>query len=211
MRHCVLVSGCGNGNSPKEPALKASSTRSVIIAMYAAIICASAFIVIPLGPVPIVIQNMLAIMSGALFGLPQGAAAVGLFMIAGALGLPVFSGGKGGMAVLSGPTGGFITGYFIGAIICGYISKKPEPDEPIFEKKKLAKIFLAGLAGFASTYFPGVIQFMRTTDLSFSAAMATCVVPFLPADLVKLVLMVPLAAKLRPVAARYMYQELAQR
>lgn len=184
-----------------------SSTRSVIVAMYAAMICAGSFVAVPVGPVPVVVQNMLAIMSGALFGLPQGAAAVGLFMVAGALGLPVFSGGKGGLAAMAGPTGGFITGYFIGALVCGHMAGRPQPDEPHFSKKKLARLAAAGFCGFAAAYVPGVIQFMRTTSLALPAALATCVLPFIPADLIKLAVMVPLAARLRPTAARYMWQD----
>lgn len=187
--------------------MKHSSYRSAIMAMYAAIICASCFVSIPVGPVPIVVQNMLSIMSGILFGFPNGMATVGLFMIAGALGLPVFSGGKGGMTVISGPTGGFIIGYFLGALAAGYIAKKPESDEVSFEKQNILKIALAGFLGFIVSYVPGILQFMRITGQSFVVTFATCVLPFLPGDLIKLVAMVPLAAKLRPVVARLFYHD----
>ena len=187
--------------------MKTTSFSSVIVAMYGAIICASCFIVIPLGTVPFVLQNMLAIMAGAIFGFPQGAAAVGLFMAAGALGVPVFSGGKGGLAILLGPTGGFILGYFIGAMICGFIAKTPKADECAFEKKKIFRLFIAGLLGFIFSYVPGIIQFMKSTSMPLSTTLATCVIPFIPVDIIKLIIMVPLSAKLRPTAARLMYQD----
>lgn len=187
--------------------MKPSSRRSIILAMYAAIICAGCFIAIPLGPIPLVLQNMLAVMAGALFGVPQGPASVGLFLIAGVLGIPVFSGGKGGMAVLAGPTGGFLVGYFIGALICGFIAKRPAPDERPLEKTKLLRLFTAGLAGFIAIYATGLAHYTRSAGVSFSSAMATCVIPFLPGDLIKLLVMVPLASKLRPVAARLMYKD----
>ncbi len=181
-----------------------NSRRSVFVAMYAAIICVGCFIAVPVGAIPIVLQNMLAVMAGALFGLPQGAAAVGLFLAAGALGVPVFSGGKGGFAVLAGPTGGFLIGYFIGALVCGLIAGHPAADEKPFTVKNIVKLSLAGLAGFAVVYVPGILQFMHVTSKPLATALAACVVPFLPGDAVKLIIMVPLAAKLRPVAARFM-------
>lgn len=187
--------------------MKPSSMKSVIIAMYGAIICASCFIVIPLGTVPFVLQNMLAIMAGAIFGFPQGAASVGLFMVTGALGVPIFSGGKGGIAILLGPTGGFILGYFIGAMICGFIAKTPKTDECAFEKKNIFKLFIAGLLGFIFSYIPGIIQFMKSTSMTLSTTLATCVIPFIPIDIIKLAIMIPLSAKLRPTVARLMFQD----
>ena len=69
------------------------------MAMYAAIICITGFISIPVGPIPLVLQNVVAISAGLIFGLPQGAAAVGMFLVVGTLGVPVLSGARCGMAV----------------------------------------------------------------------------------------------------------------
>jgi len=63
--------------------------------------------------------------------------------------------------------------------------------------------FLASLAGFTLIYVPGILRFMQLTHRSFSASIAACLIPFIPGDLIKLVLSVPLAAKLRTIAARY--------
>ena len=93
--------------------MNSNTIKSVFTALFAALICAGALITIPLGPVPIVLQNAFAIMAGLLLGPLQGAGAVGIFLILGALGLPVFSGGRGGIAVLTGPTAGVITSYSI--------------------------------------------------------------------------------------------------
>ena len=112
--------------------MKNTSRSSVFVAMYAAIICVTGFISVPIGPIPLVLQNVVAISAGLIFGLPQGAAAVGMFLAVGTLGLPVFSGARSGIAVLNGPTGGFLVGYFIGALIAGYIATNPTPDEEKF-------------------------------------------------------------------------------
>nr|WP_255947031.1 biotin transporter BioY [Brucepastera parasyntrophica] len=85
--------------------MKTATLKSVFTAVFAALICAGSVIAIPLGPIPIVLQNAFAILSGLLLGPLQGAGAVGLFLIAGFLGLPVFSGGKSGIVAITGPTG----------------------------------------------------------------------------------------------------------
>ena len=97
--------------------MNTATLKSVFTALFAALICAGSVIAIPAGPVPIVLQNAFAVLAGLLLGPIQGAGAVGLFLIAGALGLPVFSGGKGGFAVFAGPTGGYLAGYFFAALV----------------------------------------------------------------------------------------------
>lgn len=178
--------------------------QAAVLAVFAALIAAGCFIAVPIGPVPIVLQNMLAILAGCVLGGAQGAAAVGLFLVAGCIGLPVFSGARGGIAAVTGPTGGFLVGYFFAALIAGSVVGKPLADEKPFEKKRLLTIAAAGLAGFAAVYVPGTYQYMRLTGSSPAAAFSACVLPFLPGDAVKLLILVPAAARLRPVAARYL-------
>ena len=94
-----------------------SILKSTFVAFFAAVICLGAFMRIPLGPVPIVLQNMLCILTAVLLGGFLGAAPTALFLIAGLVGLPVYSGGTGGLAVWAGPTGGFLPGYLTGAFL----------------------------------------------------------------------------------------------
>lgn len=187
----------------KEQEKSLKTRKSVFTALFAAIICAGAIIRIPLGPfVPVVIQNMFAVLAGALLGPLQGAGAVGLFLVAGAIGLPVFSGGRGGFPVLLGPTGGFLIGYFFAAIVTGLILKKPDTEA----KTPLITIILGCLLGFIVLYVPGVLrlQYVMGKGTSLLQALSAGVIPFLPGDLLKLCLSVPLAVKLRPVIARYL-------
>ena len=85
--------------------------KSIVSAVFAALICAGWMIAIPVGPIPIVLQNALAVLAGLLLGPVFGGLSVSIFLLAGAAGLPVFSGGNGGLAVFVGPTGGFLIGY----------------------------------------------------------------------------------------------------
>ena len=185
--------------------MKINNTRFVFIVLFAAIICAGCLIAIPIGPggIPIVMQNMFAVLAALILGGFGGFFSALLFVAAGTLGLPVFSGSAGGIAHLLGPTGGFLAGYILAALAAGCIARKPRIDEKAFGTKNIIKLSLAAFAGFALIYVPGILRFMQLTHRSFSASIAACLIPFIPGDLVKLVLTVPLAAKLRSVASRY--------
>jgi biotin transport system substrate-specific component len=189
--------------------MKTTTLRSVFVALFAALIAAGCFIAIPIGPagVPIVLQNMIAILSACIMGGIQGAAAVGLFLAAGALGIPVYSGGHGGVAHLAGPTGGFLIGYFFGALAAGLIAGKPSPDENKVRISQIIRLTFAALAGFVIVYVPGVYQFMHLTGKSFLTTMTLCVLPFLPGDVIKITLTVIISLKIRPAAGRYLYAD----
>ena len=178
---------------------------SVFTALFAALIAVCGFIAVPLpgSPVPIVLQNMMPILAAALLGGIQGAGATGLFLLAGIAGLPVFSGGHSGMARLLGPTGGFLVGYFIAAAVTGFYIGRPS----IAGKTPLIKIISGCLLGFVILYVPGIAQFMRVTGKTLGQSLAVACIPFLPGDALKAALTVFLAAKLRPVIARYLYKE----
>ncbi len=179
-----------------------NSLRSVFTALFAALICAGSLIAIPIGlPVPVVFQNAFAILAGLLLGPIQGAGAVGLFLVAGALGLPVFSGGKGGMAVIMGPTGGYLMGYFIGALVAGFSVSRASKTSGM---AALPIIISATIGGFACIYIPGILVLKKTLHLGFAEAIAKGFLPFLLVDAIKIAVLVPITLKLRPVVARYL-------
>ncbi|MFH2130143.1 MAG: biotin transporter BioY, partial [bacterium] len=92
---------------------------TVYAALFAALISAGAFMAIPIGPVPIVLQNMFVLLAGVLLGWKWGAASVLIYLLAGAVGFPVFSAGRGGVAHLLGPTGGYLLSYIPAVIVAG--------------------------------------------------------------------------------------------
>jgi biotin transport system substrate-specific component len=181
--------------------MKKNALKSVFTALFAALICAGSVMIIPAGPVPIVLQNAFAILAGLLLGPIQGAGAVGLFLLAGALGLPVFSGGKGGFAVITGPTGGYLMGYFIGAFIAGTAVQRASKTEPV---NALPVIISAAIAGFACIYIPGILVLKKTLSLSLGEAIGKGFIPFLLVDAIKIAAIIPITLKLRPVIARYL-------
>ena len=173
---------------------------------------------IPLGPVPIVLQNMLCILTAVLLGGFYGFLPTALFLAAGLIGIPVYSGGTSGIAVWLGPTGGFLPGYLLGAFISGLIAKKPSIEEKKFSWKILLRLILAVTAGMMILYVPGVIHFTRwaiaankvPADKSpFVYTLFACVIPYIPGDIIKIVIAVAVALKLRPVLAQYLYNDIS--
>ena len=90
--------------------------RTVQASLFAALIAAGAFLAVPIGPVPIVLQNMFVLLAGLLLGPRWGLAGVGIYLLAGAIGLPVFAGGTGGIGRMLGPTGGVSPGLSAGGL-----------------------------------------------------------------------------------------------
>ena len=97
---------------------------TVYASLLAALTAVGAYLSIPIGPVPIILQNMFVLLSGLLLGSRWGLASVGVYILAGACGLPVFAGGLGGISRIVGPTGGYLLGYLPGVFITGIIAEK---------------------------------------------------------------------------------------
>ncbi len=186
--------------------------RSAFTALFAGLLCLGCFVSIPLPDgIPITIQNMFAALSGLLMGGLQGAGAVGLFLVLGAAGLPVFSGVKGGISVIQGPTGGFLVGYFMGALVGGIIVGSPlkkEKKSRIF----LIRLFFATVVAFAMQYLFGIPWFMASMESAgkakpVSQLFTTNILPLIPGDIVKMFLSFVLSLFLRPIVARYLYPD----
>ena len=190
--------------------------KVAFIALFAAIVCIGCFLRIPLGSIPIVLQNALCILTGALLGSYLGGAPTALFLAAGLIGLPVYSGGTSGIAVWAGPTGGFLPGYLIGAVVTGFIAGKPSVMEKKISWKTVLRISIAIFAGMVVLYVPGIFLFARWAQAAgkvpaeksaFSYTMAACVIPYIPGDLLKIAVSIPIALKVRPILAQYLFSD----
>lgn len=192
---------------------KRKSTGMILSALFAALTSASCFIQIPLpGGIPIILQDMLALLSGMILGPLYGSIAVFVFLVLGSIGLPVFSGKAGLQVITAGPTGGFLVGYFLGALAAGLFLKfllpaagKPTEDSEA-KGRKVKAIVLITVTAVLSTVIMfafGIIGFMHVTGSDFSKTLAAVLVPFIPGNTIKIILMVPLTYKFRPVIERY--------
>jgi biotin transport system substrate-specific component len=196
--------------------MKKSILRTSFIALFAAIICVGCLIKIPLGVIPVVLQNMLCILCAVLLGGVWAGIPTALFLLAGLIGLPVYSGGSGGIAVWLGPTGGFLPGYLLGAVAAGFIAGRPSVEEKKITLKNTIRISLAVIAGMILLYIPGVIRFsywataagkvpVEKTALMYT--LSACIIPYIPGDVLKAVVAILVALKLRPVVAQYLYED----
>jgi len=172
----------------------------VFVALFAAIISAGALLAIPIGPVPIALQNFFTLLSGLVLGPVLGAASVGLFIIAGAVGAPVFanSGASMGMARLLGPTGGFFLGYLLGALAAGLIVGSPRPGK----KVPVWRYVVAVVAGLLIVYVPGLLWLKWRLNFSWPQTFATGLIPFIPGDALKGIIAGLIAPRLRKTAAQ---------
>ena len=161
----------------------------VICALFAAIICVSAVITIPLPftPVPITLQVMTICIAGAVLGYKKGVIAVGIYILLGFIGIFVFSGMKSGPAVLFGPTGGYILGFLPMTFLIGFLACNLIKSENRISIKCI-KYFIVMFLGLIVLYIFGTIQLMFIAHLNLMAALGTAVIPFLGFDIAKIVL-----------------------
>jgi len=189
-----------NTNEKPKPASTKLLMRIAFTALFAALTAAGAFIAIPVGPVPIVLQNLFALLSGLVLGPLMGSAAVALFLLAGVLGFPVFSGGGGGIARFAGPTGGFLIGYLLAALTVGLIAGRPKANVKAFQ----IRIIVAVIAGFLVIYVPGLIWLKTRLNLDWIKTFMTGFIPFIIGDALKGIAAVLIAPRLRRIAADFL-------
>ncbi|MEA4925532.1 MAG: biotin transporter BioY [Syntrophomonadaceae bacterium] len=164
--------------------------RMVYASMFGALTAIASFLVIPLQPVPITLQSLFTGLAGVLLGGATGAWSQIIYVLLGVIGLPVFAGGKAGLGILLGPTGGYLIGFIAGAYVIGKIVEaRPKPG--------LVWIVIALAAGNLVVYTLGTIQLALVTHYSLLKSLLVGVVPFLPGDLLKLLAAAGLGLKLR--------------
>ena len=143
---------------------------------------------VPIGAVPISLANFVICLTAWLLGPKFGTLSVVIYLAIGLIGVPVFSGYGAGLAKLAGPTGGYLVGYLLLALIGG-----------LFIEKSNGNPVVSGIGlvlGDAACYVLGTIWFMILTGADLVSALGWCVLPYLPGDAVKIVLAAVLTMQL---------------
>lgn len=172
-----------------QPALSVSDMT--MTALMTAVLCVLCPFSIPIGPVPVTLGVFVVYLAAYALGPVRSVIACALYLLLGAAGLPVFSGYAGGIGKLLGPTGGYLAGYLPLALITGFFIMRAEK-----QKTPAVRILwqLAGLIlGLFVCYLLGTIWFTvyKSADgMTFTQALAVCVIPFLPFDAGKIVVAV---------------------
>ena len=158
--------------------MKNNRTRALCFtALGGAFLCLCGVLSIPLPPIAISLQNLGVYTVGGLLGPVWGAVAVLLYLTLGALGLPVFSGFGGGVAVLAGPSGGFLLAFLLAAPLVGVAARA----------KGRAPLVCALVLATLLTYAVGSVWYacLYAKDAAFGAVLGATVLPFLVPDAVK--------------------------
>lgn len=175
-----------------------TATRSktydiVYIGVFAVIMAICSWISIP-AAVPFTLQTFGVFIAVGVLGGKRGSLSVLVFILLGAIGIPVFANFSGGIGVLAGPTGGYIIGFLFSALLMWAMEKLPG-------KKSVMQI-VSMIAGLIVCYAFGTVWFVivygrMNGPIGFTAALASCVVPFIIPDIIKIALAYVLSRKLR--------------
>lgn len=172
------------GPAPRDP------RRVAGVGLVAAAVAVAGPLAIPLPGVPLTLQSLAVSLAGLLLGPRDGAAAVAVYLAAGAIGLPVFAGGKAGAGVLVGPTGGFLFGFLAQAALTGWWAERGPG-------RGLPRLVVACLAGYVPLFAAGAVGLVVFAGLPAREAAATTLA-FTPGALIKSALAAALAARLGP-------------
>ena len=170
--------------------MKKMRTKDIaLVGLFAALMVICAWISIPLGPVPVTLQTFAVFLAAALLGSKRGTMAIGVYILLGVVGLPVFSGFK----TLNPLTFGYVLGFLPLGMLTAAADR-------LFKGKKLA-LPLGMALGLLTCYLIGTVWFyyvmhFRGTDYGFGKILSLCVTPFIIPDLVKMGLGYFLAQKL---------------
>jgi biotin transport system substrate-specific component len=164
------------------------ATRDLVLAaLFAAIIVALGLVPpIMLGfiPVPITAQSLGVMLAGVVLGAKRGTVAVLLVLVLAAIGLPVLSGGRGGLAVFMAPTTGYLIGWVLAALAAGYLSQLlVSSSQPGFVQT--VSFFISALfGGVVVLYACGVTYLAMVTGIGFEKAFIGSLA-FIPGDVLK--------------------------
>ena len=168
---------------PEQASTASRAARAVLLALVgSAVLTLSARLSVPFWPVPMTLQSLAVLLIGAGFGLRLGAATVALYLVEGAIGLPVFAGTPMhglGLAYMMGPTGGYLIGFLVAAALVGFFAERGA-DRSV--PKLLGAMALGHVVLFAFGY--AWLAHLLGKDIAFTAG----VEPFILGTVVKTLL-----------------------
>jgi biotin transport system substrate-specific component len=165
--------------------------KLVLASLMAALIAVGGYIAIPVGPVPIVLQNLFVLVAALLLGSRWAAASVAVYLLAGACGLPVFAGGGGGLGHLFGPRGGYLFGFLVAAWTVGRISE--------ISRQRPAAEITGMVLGSLIIYAVGVPWLGTLLGFSLGKALAVGMYPFILGDALKIAAAWLIVRSVRPL------------
>ncbi|WP_139796099.1 biotin transporter BioY [Clostridium acidisoli] len=175
------------------------NTRSIIMAaLFAALTAIGALITIPIGPVPITLQDMFPMLAGLILGAEIGALSQIVYILIGLIGLPVLAGGTGGINSVFTPSFGYLIGFLLAAFVIGKISGK-------IKKLTFTKAFLLCIVGMIVIYAVGIpylyliLNNFLGKKVTIQYAIKVGFVLFIPGDIIKTIIVSIIASNVIPL------------
>lgn len=156
-------------------------------------------VVLPWSPVPITLQTFVVLLSGVVLGRKWGAISQALYLGIGALGMPWFTGYGSGLQTLAGPTGGYLTGFILAALLIGYFT-----DTCIKSRSFFYMLGLMVFANFIIIYGLGIAQlslylsWVKGVEVNLFSLFWIGIIPFIPGDLTKAIAAAVIARTIAP-------------
>ena len=169
---------------------KIRTKQMVLIALMTAVTCVLGPLSIPLpfSPVPISLTNFAIFLAIFVLGMKSGTISFIIYLLLGAVGVPVFSSFRGGFQVLTGPTGGYLIGFIFLALIMGFALDHFD--------RKLVPTIIGMIIGMAVCYAFGTVWLAKLLSLSFKEGLMMGVIPYLPGDAAKIIIAAIVGPKL---------------
>ena len=173
-----------------RPSLATTSTRTIVTCgLLIALLALSCLFTIPIGPVPFTLQTAVIILISLLLTPGQAAATCGIYLLMGAVGLPVFSGMTGGFGKFLGPTGGFLVSYPIAVTLASFVRRS-------LERRGVRQVIAAACIIVIADIL-GWLWFMVVTQSDPLSAFLVADVPFIAIDCAKAALAIAVAVAVR--------------
>lgn len=169
---------------------KIRTKQMVLIALMTAVTCVLGPLSIPLpfSPVPISLTNFAIFLAIFVLGMKNGTISFIIYLLLGAVGVPVFSSFRGGFQVLAGPTGGYLIGFIFLALIMGFALDHFD--------RKLVPTIIGMIIGMAVCYAFGTVWLAKLLSLSFKEELMMGVIPYLAGDAAKIIIAAIVGPKL---------------
>lgn len=169
---------------------KIKTKQMVLIALMTAVTCVLGPLSIPLpfSPVPISLTNFAIFLAIFVLGMKSGTISFIIYLLLGAIGVPVFSSFRGGLQVLAGPTGGYLIGFIFLALIMGFALDHFD--------RKLVPTIIGMIIGMAVCYAFGTVWLAKLLSLSFKEGLMMGVIPYLAGDAAKIIIAAIVGPKL---------------
>lgn len=169
---------------------KIRTKQMVLIALMTAVTCVLGPLSIPLpfSPVPISLTNFAIFLAIFVLGMKSGTISFIIYLLLGAVGVPVFSSFRGGFQVLAGPTCGYLIGFIFLALIMGFALDHFD--------RKLVPTIIGMIIGMAVCYAFGTVWLAKLLSLSFKEGLMMGVIPYLPGDAAKIIIAAIVGPKL---------------